>query len=502
MTVKEIIKKTLQKMNKEGVLITPLAYKEYFCKEARSSGLLVDDCLELERYSSKMSETLQKQFKKYYAKNLDDLIVFLISNLNRAQLGDAEYLNNALYSFLNTTLDTITLLGSKSAKELSLDTKTKLKTFYDQKSVEFFRDRFVEFNKGFVSPIDERWREYIARFTDISDFSSKAFEIFEKSNSELKLFRNYVVEIARPSLSKELSAKFELDEFLRNKHTPNEIEEAIKEALAKRFELDKKEIEKYISTLNDVIGLISLKLMSFIDRDRVTIKSIDEIKNLLSKAMEVGEIEGVKQKVVAIADKLESELEMLNSSLDEKNREINELREKIKKLEESLREAEVTSKTDYLTKVMNKRGLKEELQRFESIYKRRGISYALLFLDIDQFKNINDTYGHDAGDKVLSSIGTILLKRSRKEDVIGRFGGEEFIVILYGSGLEGAKIYAEHIRAQIETSKFIYKNKRIPVTVSLGIAIREDFNSMEETLNSADEKMYLAKRNGRNRVEC
>jgi len=501
MTIKEIIKKTLQKMNDDGVLITPLAYKGYFCKEAKSSGLLIDDCLELEKYSSKMGEALQKQFKKYYAKNLDDLVVFLTSNLNRAQLGDAEYLNNALYSFLNTTLDTVSMLGSKSAKELSLDTKTKLKTFYDQKSIEFLRDRFVEFNKSFVSPIDERWSEHIIRYADMGDFSAKAFEVFEKSNGELKVFRKYAIDIAKPSISKELSAKFELDEFLHAKHTPSEIEEAIKEALVKRFGLDKKEIEKHTSTLNDVIDLLSLKLISFVDKNRAARESIADIKDALSKAMELRNIEDVKQKMTAIADELESELGMLNSSLNEKNREINELRQKIKELEESLHEAEVTSKTDYLTKVMTKRGFEEELQRFESIYDRHGVSYALLFLDIDHFKNINDTYGHDAGDKVLSSIGAILLNHSRDEDVIGRFGGEEFVVILPGSEFEGAKIYAEHIRTQIETSKFIYKNRRIPVTVSLGVAMRDGFDSVQDTLSSADEKLYLAKKNGRNRVE-
>lgn len=501
MTIKEIIKKTLQKMNEDGVLITPLAYKAYFCKEAKSAGLLIDDCLELEKYASKMGETLQKQFKKYYAKNLDDLIVFLTSNLNRAQLGDAEYLNNALYSFLNTTLDTVSMLGSKAAKDISLDSKNKLKTFYDQKSIEFLRDRFVEFNKSFVSPIDERWSEHIIRYSDMGDFSAKAYDIFEKNSEELKVFRKHSIEIAKPSIAKDLSVKFELDEFLHSRHSPSEIEEAIKDALIKRSALDKKEIEKHTVTLNEVIDLLSLKLVSFVEKNRAARESIADIKEALGKATELRNIEDVKSKMVAIADELEGELGKLNSSLNEKNKEIDELRQKVKTLEESLHEAEVTSKTDYLTKVMTKRGFEEELQRFESIHDRHAVPYALLFLDIDYFKNINDTYSHDAGDKVLASIGAILLKHSRDEDVIGRFGGEEFVVVLPGSDMEGAKTYAEHIRSQVESSKFIYKNRRIPVTISIGVALRDDCVGVQETLNSADEKLYLAKKNGRNRVE-
>jgi len=501
MTVKEIIKKTLQKMSEDGALMTPTVYKNYFCKEVKNLGLIVDDCQELEKYTSKMNETLQKQFKKYYPKNLDDLIVFMSSNLNRAHLGDAEYLNNALYSFLNTAFDTMVMLGDKKLKDISLDTKSKLKTFYDQKSIEFFRDKFVEYNKNFTTPIDERWSKHIVRYGDLGDFSTKAFDVYEEVFEELEVYKKDISLIAKPSVSKNSEPKRALEQFLLEKREPIDIQSALQESLSKRVENDKEEIEKHTGTLNEIIDVLSMKLVAIVDKNQSTKNSIALIKDALSKALDLRSVEDIKEKMSSIADELESEIGQLNSSLNEKNREIGELRVRVRELESSLQEAETISKMDHLTKVMTRRGFEEELHRFESLYDRHSIGFAILFLDIDFFKKINDTYGHDAGDKVLASMGGLLLKNSREEDILGRYGGEEFIAVLPGATMEGAKTFAEHIRGQVESSRFMYKNKRIPVTISIGVALREESSSVEDTLKRADEKLYVAKKNGRNRVE-
>ena len=122
-------------------------------------------------------------------------------------------------------------------------------------------------------------------------------------------------------------------------------------------------------------------------------------------------------------------------------------------------------------------------------------------LDLDHFKTINDTYGHEAGDAVLIAFAKILKLEARNTDIVGRYGGEEFIVILEETDLAGAKVFCEKVRAHVEQAHFMYQGERIAVTVSIGIAQRNEYPSLKKTLKGADEQLYEAKRKGRNRVE-
>ncbi len=158
---------------------------------------------------------------------------------------------------------------------------------------------------------------------------------------------------------------------------------------------------------------------------------------------------------------------------------------------------------DELTGLYNRRfGMKrlnEEYKRALRIEK----CMCLIMLDIDHFKSINDTYGHQAGDYVLSAIGKILSESFRSEDIVMRYGGEEFLCVLCNSKSEGAIKRADEIRKKIETFDFIYRDHKIPVTVSGGISIldmKKEKKTPEELIREADEALYTAKRTGRNRI--
>ncbi len=142
---------------------------------------------------------------------------------------------------------------------------------------------------------------------------------------------------------------------------------------------------------------------------------------------------------------------------------------------------------DELTKILNRRGIYERIKEIN-----KG---SILFLDIDHFKKINDTYGHEFGDYVLSEIGKILKHTFRKSDIVGRWGGEEFIVILPNTSYEDALKLAEKLRKIIE--KHDFKGKKI--TVSIGVS--EYNGNLEEELEKADEALYEAKNSGRNQVK-
>jgi diguanylate cyclase (GGDEF)-like protein len=125
---------------------------------------------------------------------------------------------------------------------------------------------------------------------------------------------------------------------------------------------------------------------------------------------------------------------------------------------------------------------------------------AIIFADIDNFKKINDTYGHEAGDFILKKVANCFKKRLRAYDIISRLGGEEFIIALLGADLEAAKIVAEDLRKIVEKTPFMFRGKKIPVTLSLGVAVYNKENKLKDLIEKADKAMYEAKKTGKNKV--
>ena len=175
----------------------------------------------------------------------------------------------------------------------------------------------------------------------------------------------------------------------------------------------------------------------------------------------------------------------------------------VKKLQDQLRERNADldrmSRTDALTGLFNRRHLEEELDRRYSAARRHGTPLAVLLLDIDHFKKVNDTYGHPAGDLVLQEIGRRLLAQVRVEDVAGRWGGEEFLVVLPDADLPGAVIVGERVRLATSTTPVLAGGTPILVTVSGGCALGP-FGTPEELVSRADTALYEAKVAGRNRI--
>jgi two-component system, cell cycle response regulator len=163
---------------------------------------------------------------------------------------------------------------------------------------------------------------------------------------------------------------------------------------------------------------------------------------------------------------------------------------------------------DGLTQLYNKSYSEAMLHRLVKTAIRAGNWISVMMCDIDHFKKVNDTYGHQAGDHVLANVAQILKGVSRDTDLVGRFGGEEFMCILTGTDLEGAKIFAERFRARVESTVVSFDSKKIPVTVSLGTCSVKgvwkdgiDANSLvKQIVGHADTALYFAKANGRNRA--
>ena len=177
-----------------------------------------------------------------------------------------------------------------------------------------------------------------------------------------------------------------------------------------------------------------------------------------------------------------------------------EAEEKIKRLNAGL---EQLAMTDYLTNLYNRRYFMQRGAEEFKRTKRNKQSLALLMMDIDEFKNVNDTYGHEAGDMALQQVAAVLKSSLRETDILGRMGGEEFAVLLPNTSVEDAALLAERVRQIIENASFETVGEALTISITICIGVAAFTNGMsfiDDLLRNADEALYDAKHNGRNRV--
>ena len=180
-----------------------------------------------------------------------------------------------------------------------------------------------------------------------------------------------------------------------------------------------------------------------------------------------------------------------------------ELSNSRKKLQESFAKIQEMAIQDDLTGFYNRRHLMELIENEHRRAERTGAVFSVAMMDLDKFKNVNDTLGHQAGDAVLMTFANIIRNVLRKTDFCGRYGGEEFLIVLTQTHLKEAKIFAERIRACVEECLVFDTGARQKshVTVSIGLAENLKNEGIYRTISRADEAVYKAKKNGRNRVE-
>ncbi len=159
---------------------------------------------------------------------------------------------------------------------------------------------------------------------------------------------------------------------------------------------------------------------------------------------------------------------------------------------------------DELTDLYNNRYLKEYLKQESIRALRYNTKFSIIFLDLDGLKEINDSYGHIYGAKTLKELGKLLKKHTRSSDVVGRFGGDEFIIVIFGASKKEAKSVAERLRKKIKENVFLKEEGyNIKLTASFGIAsFPEDATNIDELINKADKAMYQVKKSGKDGVQC
>lgn len=510
MTINEIIKKAVERLKNEGRQLTPDHYAEAFCEEARRAGIIVEDCKHVDKFLHTLDENIQNEIKQYRIKTTHELVRFLISKINRMKPSQSAQLLAGHSALIKRVLQAVEVLHNKEASDLARKTNKMLEGKMTPESFEHLRQAWI----NFLTVYDDAYLQKLSPLgkVDRNDLkrSVENFTIVrggECEPAELGSVTSLLIASLVPSIASSVNDQIAtLSDTLRNDPqmvTSDSIQQEIKTAIALRIALDKQSLKEMVLALDTVLDKLSLQLIDLIERSDVSSVEIQEIKKELESFEQDKEADfkHAHRKLYTIALALEERTEVLRSDLKEHSGKVDELSARVSELEAELATAQQASHEDFLTKLYNRRALDGHLEVKEGEFERYGRNFSVVLFDIDHFKKVNDTFGHDAGDAVLSAFAGILKQLCRNVDVVGRYGGEEFMALLSDTDLGGAAIFANKVREQVQKTRFLFKGERIDVTVSGGVAQRSEHPSLKSLIQTADERLYAAKRNGRNRVE-
>ena len=267
----------------------------------------------------------------------------------------------------------------------------------------------------------------------------------------------------------------------------------IKEKAPEDTEIKQKGMVKKLVRIADIIEQKLAEVINTIDTHN---SSIDSHKNEIAQDEEVLEDAKTKQ----VLKKILEELEILKRENELLTNELRKYHADVIRLQGELMTARTEAEIDFLTGLVNRRRFERALLEMINDYQTRGYPFALILLDIDNFKSINDRYGHPAGDQVLKEIALILKTFLRANNIAARIGGEEFAILVPGATVKEGEIVANRLRSTIENRTFSTLEDEIHVTASFGVTgVRVD-DTIDTIFARVDKAMYEAKHNGKNQV--
>jgi diguanylate cyclase (GGDEF)-like protein len=346
-------------------------------------------------------------------------------------------------------------------------------------------------------------KEKISNIYELTDILLK-----RASNKNLDKMSKIVQQFLKPSIS--LSINDDLESFsIKIGDSPSllfesSIQQEMEKFIEERFDVDQRIVAQKTADIARLVSLMNKYLGDAIDSSKNGSSSASNIKNEL-QSIDIGnlgkdELNKLQTKLVNAASTMEAQMDKVSKNLQDGRNEVNALEEKIKKLEQDLAKSKEESSKDHLTGLLTRRAYDKEIENFEEHFLRDNQDYALIFFDLDFFKKVNDNYGHDCGDVVLRTFAQILLKLTRKTNIVGRFGGEEFIAAIKYNDEYELKKYLKRVKTLVTTNKFKYENLKLNITFSAGVDLRSNHKSYEDTLKQTDTLLYNAKESGRNQI--
>jgi diguanylate cyclase len=279
----------------------------------------------------------------------------------------------------------------------------------------------------------------------------------------------------------------------------DEVERRMKDVIYKQSALKK--------SLTDAQDQLKAMLATFVDRlagfSASTGSYHDKIElcaDQISNASDISELTAVLDVVMHETRSVQLDAQRTHDELQQMRKKVEEAEREVERLQQELASASELVRHDQLTGVLNRKGMDDALETEASRAKRHGSNLCLAMLDIDNFKKLNDSLGHAAGDAALVHLAKVVEETIRPEDTLARYGGEEFVVLLPNTSLEDAITAMTRVQRELTRCFFLHNNDKVLITFSCGVAEVGADETAPSALQRADSAMYLAKRAGKNRV--
>jgi diguanylate cyclase len=297
----------------------------------------------------------------------------------------------------------------------------------------------------------------------------------------------------------QINALYEIISNPLDRHVIADAERSLREAIIKQGLLKK--------SLTDAKSTLKNLMTTFIDRlGAITVSTGDYHQKLegysekIAKTNNLNELGNLLQDIMQDTKVLQTSALRSHEELLETRKQVEQAEARIAELEKELSQVSEMVHQDQLTGALNRRGLDAAFERDATRVDRSHSPLCVALLDIDDFKHLNDTLGHQVGDQALIHLCNIIKESLRPSDSVARYGGEEFVIVLPDVAAEEAAGTVERLQRELTKKFFMHENDRVLVTFSAGVAQREESEPQEEVIGRADKAMYKAKRAGKNRV--
>ena len=261
------------------------------------------------------------------------------------------------------------------------------------------------------------------------------------------------------------------------------------------------------NTLSEEKVVLKNMMLTFVDRLSAMVsttsnyqKTISGFSQQISEADNISDLNTVLAGIMRETQNAQEQAEKSRDAMEDARQEVEKAEARIQALESQLVQMGELVREDQLTGSLNRRGMDESLDREIANAQRRDTSLCIALLDLDDFKRINDTHGHATGDEVLVHLVTVIKDTLRKLDVIARFGGEEFMVLMPETDPQEAVQIITRVQRELTKRIFMHESQRLLITFSAGVAVHEPGESQTDLLKRADAALYKAKHAGKNRI--
>jgi len=465
-------------------LATKIGSKEEQCNSLKIIGqayLTIKNYTEAETYLQQALQISKQIDENEYRLEILKYLSILKSETGYPQKA-LDYLSGSLKiaETKNEKIEIANLMNMMGKIYQSMNEFSKAKDYYRRAA--HIEEHFIKKNilniylkryKAYQASGDnENALKYFKKYTSLKD-SLQADNLYDKIDNSLT--------------KKELTEKEQTIQALQNEKEMIAQQNERKEVKIKKLINDKKQLDNRLGEIKKKVKLTSQEL------------------EILKKNKKIRELLLAKQRtiliaIVGISVMILILLFVITNRYRMKKKISEELKEKNKELEKTYLQLDHLARTDPLTNLSNRRDMLEKLEYEKHRSQRSNTHFVLIMADIDDFKYINDNYGHDAGDFVLVKLSGLMRKIIRKQDIIARWGGEEFLLFLPDTDIFGGKILAEKVRKLVSETKFEFKGKKLPVSLTFGVSEYKPKLSLDECITKADKALYEGKRKGKNCV--